>query len=191
MKIAIPAPLARQLLLLGALVLLVLVPVSLAGLWIYGRHQAAQEALDTLAPRYARLLGMRDQEDEIRQALVQVAEIKAKHVYPGELDATQTGNGMQQRLRTMLDAAGLSVVSSQVKPVTDDGAYERISVAMTAEGEWSAIQLALVALKDLSPTVWLDDLEISLQGSLLSNDPKAVPKLSAQVTFSILRSKIS
>ena len=62
---------------------------------------------------------------------------------------------------------------------------------MTAEGEWSAIQLALVALKDLSPTVWLDDLEISLQGSLLSNDPKAVPKLSAQFTFSILRSKIS
>ncbi len=91
----------------------------------------------------------------------------------------------------MLDAAGLSVVSSQVKPVTDDGAYERISVAMTAEGEWSAIQLALVALKDLSPTVWLDDLEISLQDSLLSNDPKAVPKLSAQFTFSILRSKIS
>ncbi len=57
MKIAIPAPLARQLLLLGALVLLVLVPVSLAGLWIYGRHQAAQEALDTLAPRYRAAAG--------------------------------------------------------------------------------------------------------------------------------------
>ncbi|WP_278534826.1 type II secretion system protein GspM [Delftia acidovorans] len=191
MKIAMSVTLVRQLALLGAIVLLVAVPVGVGGWWVHGRHQAAQEALDTINPRYARLLGMRDQEDEIRQALAQVAEIKAKHIYPGELDATQTGNGLQQKLRSMLDGAGLSVVSSQVKPVAEDGAYERISVAMTAEGEWPAIQLALVALKDISPTVWLDDLEISLQGSLMSNDPKAVPKLSAQFMFSILRSKIS
>jgi len=60
---------------------------------------------------------------------------------------------------------------------------------MTAEGGWPAIQLALLSLRDVSPTVWLDDLQLNLLGNLESNNPKVAPKLSAQFTFSILRSK--
>ncbi|MDR0224941.1 MAG: type II secretion system protein M [Burkholderiaceae bacterium] len=186
----------RQWLLLSVLALAVIVPLALLGSWVYGKHLWAQEQLATMEPRYARLVGMQAQSDDIQKALEDIATVKAQHVYPGEQDSTQTGNAIQQRLRALLDKAGLSVVSSQVRPASESedqgqvqGPYERISVSMTAEGNWPAIQLALLSFREVSPTVWLDDLQLNLLGSLEGNNPRAAPKLSAQFTFSILRSK--
>jgi general secretion pathway protein M len=184
----------RQWSLLGAIALLLIVPLLFLGGWIYAKHQWAQEQLDTLEPRYARLAGMQGQSEEIQEALKKIEAVKALHIYPAEQDSTQTGNAIQQRLRTVLDKAGLSVVSSQVRPASesgesDQGPYERISVSMTAEGEWSAIQMAILSLPEVSPTVWLDDLQLNLLGSLESNNLRVPPKISAQFVFSILRSK--
>ncbi|EZP58774.1 MULTISPECIES: type II secretion system protein GspM [Delftia] len=181
----------RQGAILALLAGLLLLPLVLVGLWVYAKHQWAEEQLATLEPRYARLLGMQQQEAEIQQALERVADVKANHIYPGENDTTQTGNAIQQRLRTAMDRAGLSIVSSQVRPNPEEGPYERIDVIMSTEGEWPAIQLALMSLRDISPTVWLDDVEFNLQAGLQNANPKAAPRLSAQFTFSILRSKTS
>ena len=184
----------RQWALLGGIAVLLVVPLLLLGSWIYSKHQWAQEQLGTLEPRYARLAGMQGQTEEIQEALKRIESIKALHIYPAEQDSTQTGNALQQRLRTVLDKAGLSVVSSQVRPTSesgesDQGPYERISVSMTAEGEWSAIQLAIMSLPEVTPTVWLDDLQLNLLGNLESNNLRVPPKISAQFVFSILRSK--
>ncbi|MGQ8876885.1 type II secretion system protein GspM [Delftia sp. NA_296.1] len=186
----------RQWLLLGGIGLILIVPLAALGSWVYSKHVWAQEQVETLEPRYARLAGIQEQAQEIQEALEQIETVKALHIYPAEQDSTQTGNAVQQRLRALLDKAGLSVVSSQVRPSSESedqsqslGPYERIAVSMTAEGGWPAIQLALLSLRDVSPTVWLDDLQLNLLGNLESNNPKVPPKLSAQFTFSILRSK--
>lgn len=182
----------RQMMLLAAPVLLLMIMLVLLAFWVHAHHRNGEEQLSALEPRYARLLGMQMQEQEIQQALERIAEVKALHVYPGEGgDAMQTGNGVQQRLRTALDRAGLSVVSSQVRLNPEEGTYERIDIIMTSEGEWSAVQLALLSLRDLSPTVWLQDLEVGLLGNLQTSDVKTAPRVSVQLTFSILRSKTS
>lgn len=186
----------RQWLLLGGVAALLVVPPVMFGSWVYAKHTWAQEQLDTMEPRYARLVGLQEQVEEIQQGLEQIAEAKAAYIYPAEQDSTQTGNALQQRLRALLDKSGLAVVSSQVRPASESeeqgqslGPYERISVAMTAEGNWPAIQLAMLSLSDVSPTVWLDELQLNLVGTLVNNNPKVLPKISAQFTFSILRSK--
>ncbi|WP_343739771.1 type II secretion system protein GspM [Delftia tsuruhatensis] len=181
----------RQWAILAVLVGMLLLPLVLVGLWVHAKHQWGQEQLATLEPRYARLLGMQQQEEEIQQALKRVAQAKANHIYPGENDTTQTGNAIQQRLRTAMDRAGLSIVSSQVRPNPEEGPYERIDVIMSTEGEWPAIQMALISLRDITPTIWLEDVEFNLQAGLLNVSPKVAPRLSAQFTFSILRSKTS
>jgi len=181
----------RQWAILAVLAGMLLLPLILVGLWVHAKHQWGQEQLATLEPRYARLLGMQQQEEEIKQALERVAQAKANHIYPGENDATQTGNAIQQRLRTAMDRAGLSIVSSQVRPNPEEGPYERIDVIMSTEGEWPAIQMALISLREITPTVWLEDVEFNLQAGLQNVSPKVVPRLSAQFTFSILRSKTS
>lgn len=179
----------RQLAILSLPALALLLPLVVGGLWVHAKHNWGQSQLDVVEPRHARLLGLQQQEEEIQQALESLAETKAKHVYPGESDATQTGNAVQQRLRTVLDRAGLAIVSSQVRPNPEDGNYERIDVVMSTEGDWPSIQMALLSLRDISPTVWLDDLEVNLPGSLQNANPRVAPRLSAQFTFSILRSK--
>lgn len=181
----------RQWAILAVLVGMLLLPLILVGLWVHAKHQWGQEQLATLEPRYARLLGMQQQEEEIQQALKRVAQAKANHIYPGENDTTQTGNAIQQRLRTAMDRAGLSIVSSQVRPNPEEGPYERIDVIMSTEGELPAIQMALISLRDITPTIWLEDVEFNLQAGLLNVSPKVAPRLSAQFTFSILRSKTS
>jgi general secretion pathway protein M len=181
----------RQWAILTVLAGMLLLPLVLVGLWVHAKHEWGQEQLATLEPRYARLLGMQQQEEEIQQALERVAQAKANHIYPGENDATQTGNAIQQRLRTAMDRAGLSIVSSQVRPNPEEGPYERIDVIMSTEGEWPAIQMALISLREITPTVWLEDVEFNLQAGLQNVSPKVVPRLSAQFTFSILRSKTS
>lgn len=181
----------RQWAILTVLAGMLLLPLVLVGLWVHAKHQWGQEQLATLEPRYARLLGMQQQEEEIQQALERVAQAKANHIYPGENDTTQTGNAIQQRLRTAMDRAGLSIVSSQVRPNPEEGPYERIDVIMSTEGEWPAIQMALISLREITPTVWLEDVEFNLQAGLQNVSPKVAPRLSAQFTFSILRSKTS
>jgi len=181
----------RQWAILAVLAGMLLLPLVLVGLWVHAKHQWGQEQLATLEPRYARLLGMQQQEEEIQQALERVAQAKANHIYPGENDTTQTGNAIQQRLRTAMDRAGLSIVSSQVRPNPEEGPYERIDVIMSTEGEWPAIQMALISLREITPTVWLEDVEFNLQAGLQNVSPKVAPRLSAQFTFSILRSKTS
>lgn len=181
----------RQWAILAVLAGMLLLPLVLVGLWVHAKHQWGQEQLATLEPRYARLLGMQQQEEEIQRALERVAQAKANHIYPGENDTTQTGNAIQQRLRTAMDRAGLSIVSSQVRPNPEEGPYERIDVIMSTEGEWPAIQMALISLREITPTVWLEDVEFNLQAGLQNVSPKVAPRLSAQFTFSILRSKTS
>ena len=189
MMVAKPRLPLRQMAILSIPALALLIPLIAGGLWVHAKHNWGQSELDLVEPRHARLLGLREQEKEIQQALESLADAKAKHVYPGESDATQTGNAVQQRLRTALDRAGLAIVSSQVRPNPEEGTYERIDVVMSTEGEWTAIQMALLSLRDISPTVWLDDLEVNLPGSLQNASPRVAPRLSAQFTFSILRSK--
>lgn len=181
----------RQAALLAVPVLLLLIPVGIAARWIYAKQQWGQEVLASVEPRYARLLGLQSQQEEIQQMLERFAAIKAQHVYPGENGSAQTGNAVQQNLRSALGQAGLTIVSSQVQAKPGDDPFERIDLVVTAEGDLNAVQLALVAVRALKPTLWLEDITISLAGQLENNSAKIAPKLNAQFTFSVLRGKVS
>jgi len=164
-----------QWLMLAAPLLLVLLAGSAAFGWIYAKHHRAQQQLDDMQPRYARLLGMQAQQDEIRQALQRIAAVKARHVYPGESDATQTGNALQQRLRDVFTQAGLSVLSSQVRIPAQDAkaekdkeeapAYGRVEILLSVDGSWEALQRALLAVHAIRPDVGLDEMRIMLLGN--------------------------
>jgi len=197
---------APHLALLAAPLLLALVLLGAAFGWVQAKHQRAQQQLNDLAPRYARLLGMQAQQGEIVQALQSIAAVKAEHVYPGEIDATQTGNALQQRLRDALTRAGVSVLSSQVRvlpnPDAEPAPYQRIDVLVSVDGSWEAVQMALLATAELRPSVWLDDVRITLMGNLQSNAARlgnrpgttraeAPARLQAQLVFHILRSNIA
>src|SRR5256885_9489629 len=80
----------RQILLLTLSAAVLVLPLVLVALWVYGKHQWADGQLASLEPRYARVLGMQQQQTEIQEALEQLQGIRAQHVYPGDRDRKST-----------------------------------------------------------------------------------------------------
>src|SRR5258708_4618440 len=77
----------RQILLLTLSAAVLVLPLVLVALWVYGKHQWADGQLASLEPRYARVLGMQQQQTEIQEALEQLQGIRAQHVYPRDIHA--------------------------------------------------------------------------------------------------------
>lgn len=179
--------------LLQALILAVAIaPLVGMGLWVYNKHQWARQQLETVEPRYARMLGMREQQDEIETTLQTLQVRRAQYTYSGTEASAQVGAAVQQKLRSLMGAAGLTVTSSQVqvKPAEEESHYEKIVIAMTAEGEMNNVHTALQGLVEVRPAVLVDELSISRTGNLYTAAAlQKAPMLNAQFVISILKSK--
>lgn len=177
-------------------VLILVLPLLLLlgmGILVYGKHQWAQEQLTAVEPRYARMLGMRQQQGEIEQALQRLQALRGQYIYPGTEASAQAGAAAQQKMRSIMDAAGLSVTSSQVqvRPAEEDKSpYERIIISVTAEGEMANVHTALQGLYDIRPAVRVDELTLSRSGNLSSGaDIQVAPMMNMQLVVSIFKSR--
>lgn len=170
----------------GALTLaILLVPLAAASFYVQQKHHWAQQQLDQLEPRYARLIGLEASQDELQQAQAQVQELLARHAYPVDQDVSQAGNDAQQRIRQTFTQAGMTVTSSQVLAPAQEKQFERIPLAVRAEGDLVALQSALMVLGSQVPTVLIDELSIQLVGSGRTGDSSQ--RLVLQMRLAVLR----
>lgn len=173
---------------LFATLLVVLVPVAFLVFLAVQKHQAAEQYLVDMEPRYARMLGLQKQRAELDAALAQAKAQRTEYVYPSAEDAAQTGNAAQQRARDIFSSAGLQIISSQVLPAKVEKDVERIPLSVRADGDLLALQTALVGLSGESPVILLDDLNIQSQNfGNGSGDDKKPTRLSIQFSLSVLR----
>ncbi|MDH4416558.1 general secretion pathway protein GspM [Acidovorax sp. HMWF029] len=178
---------AREIAALAVVFTLLLAPVVAGGIYVFQKHQWAQARLAELEPRYARLLGLDEQRSDISAALAQAKDARARYVYPATQETTVAGNAAQQRVREILSAAGLQISSSQVLPPKAVKGYERIPIAVRAEGEWLAVQSALAVFSTQLPLIVIDEFEVQVLGGLGNTPPKFQPKLAVSFVFSVLR----
>ena len=135
MSVPISPPKKNEWAILVATALLVLLPLVVLGVYVAKKHMWAESMLSQMEPRFARLKGLDLQRDDIDKALARAVRTRSEYIYPAAQDAVQTGNAVQQKVRELLTTAGLTVVSSQVLPPKEDGGFDRISLAVRAEGE--------------------------------------------------------
>jgi general secretion pathway protein M len=180
---------SAEMLAMGVVALVLLLPLGGIGLYTFQKHQWAQARLQELEPRYARMVGLDAQRTEVAEVLAQARGLRGKYAYPADQDATQAGNAAQQKLRDLLSGAGLQISSSQVLPLKAGKGYDRIPITVRAEGEWLAVQSALAVLSTQTPVVVLDDFDIQLVGGLGNTNPKFQPKLAVNFSFSALKEK--
>lgn len=169
-----------------ATALLALLPLFVGGSYVWSKHQWAQAELERITPRYARLAGLQQQSAKLDERLAATQQQLARYVYSAEIDATQAGNDAQQRVRSVLSAAGLSVVSSQVLPSKTEQGFERISLTVRAEGELLHLQSALAVLPGLTPVVLIDALNVQVIGVQRADRPQ---RLAVQLNLSVLHVK--
>lgn len=180
---------ARRALLVALTLAVALLPLAAGAWYVLRKHAWAQDQLAQLAPRYARLTGMESQQDELRATSQRAARLYGQYVYPVAQDEAQTGNQAQQKVRDIFSAAGLQVISSQVLPPKEDHGFDRIVLSLRTEGELLAVQSALAVLGSQQPAIFLEDLNIQVQGALVNLNPKVAPRLLAQFTLSVLRER--
>lgn len=180
MKLNVRRETATVLILLALLAL----PLMLVGIYVYQKHHWAENRLDELEPRYARLLGLEANSDGLAKAQAQGQSLIAQYVYPQEQDTNQTGNTVQQRIRGILVAAGLDIASSQVLPAKEEKGFERIPLSVRAEGEMVALQAALTGLAAEKPAILIDTLVVQGYGA---PNKSGVQRLSVQLNLSVLR----
>ncbi|MDD2545116.1 MAG: type II secretion system protein GspM [Burkholderiaceae bacterium] len=181
MRLTFPKETAAVLLLACAVAL----PLAIGGVYVYQKHQWAEARMAELAPRHARLLGIEAQRDNLAQAQAAAQERLALYIYPADQDANTTGNEVQQRVRSLLTAAGLQIASSQVLPLKEEKSFERIPLSVRAEGEMLAVQGALAGLAEQKPAILVDAMVVQGYGAPVNG----VQRLSVQLSLSVLRSR--
>lgn len=158
--------------------------LAAAGLYVFQKHQWAQERLQELTPRYARLRGLVASRAEIEAAQTSAQALLARYVYPAAQDASQTGNMAQQRVRDLFTAAGVQIVSSQVLPAKADQGFDAVPLAVRGEGDLIAVQAALAALAGQTPAILLQGFTLQTVGSVRADAPQ---RLAAQFELFVLQ----
>lgn len=165
---------------LGVLLLLAVV----AARAVVERHLWARDILAQLEPRHARYLGLRDTGGQLEEALKQTRTALSRLGHPSERDAAQVGNELQQVARRGLQAAGMTVSSSQVLDPRSESGFDRIVVSLQAEGPLSGAQLALAALQGETPRIVFESVVLLATGRV-ANDGS--PIVNCRLTLSVLR----
>lgn len=171
--------------LVAGLVLLGAIFAGLAAL-VWQKHTWAQERLASVEPRYARLVGLEANRDQLEVALSSSQASIARHVYGAGQDASRAGNDAQQRARDVFSKAGLDVVSTQVMPAKQEDRFDRIPLVVRLEGEVVALQSAMAVLPTLSPSLFVEGMSIQPTGLV---KPEVPQRLSVQFNLFVLRQR--
>jgi general secretion pathway protein M len=157
------------------------------GAWrAWGEHESARTQLETLEPRYARLVGLADERARLDAALTQAEKALGRHAYPSSRDVSQAGNDAQQRAREIFTKAGLDVISIQLLPAKAADRFDRIPVTLRLEGDLPALQAALAALPTMAPTLFVAGFNVQGAGS---PQPERALRVVAQLELFALRAR--
>lgn len=129
-------------------------------LGLLGLRQDAQSQIDRIEPRIARLRGLMQVEEQLRETALAVDSRVSNLVYPADEDRTNVSAELQSKVREIMGSAGLSVTNSQVLPVREQGGFDYIGVRLTVSGDLPALDEALAALATHMPLVMVESLEV-------------------------------
>ena len=127
---------------------------------LLGVHSETQAEIDRIEPRIARLQGLINYENQLREAAVVVDSQVLELVYPATEDQATVSAELQTQVRDIFSAAGLSVTNSQVLPVREQGNFDYIGVKLTVKGSLQALDEALAGLAAYLPLVLVESLDV-------------------------------
>lgn len=163
-----------------ALVLLPAIPLADSML---SEHRGARVALDDVAARYARLLGLREAAPVIDTALDEAVAALAAHAYPVAYGADRAGTDLQQRIRRIAEEIGIGVVGSQTLAAIDAEGFRVVPVSATLDTDIGGLRDFLLALEDERPRILVDRLGI---GSVSQRTGRQTHDLRVQIGLEVM-----
>ncbi|MHB8920965.1 MAG: type II secretion system protein GspM [Halothiobacillus sp.] len=156
-------------------------------LWVIvqAQHRAEQNLVE-LAPKYARLIGLRTSGAPIEQALAEQQKQLDQLVYDPAAGLDRVGADLQQKIRAAMTSSGINVQGSQVfTPKPDEKASMGfITVSLNIAGTLDTLRAALVATSEIRPRIYVTDLQIL--PALRGNADEGGQQLTAVIRLSAL-----
>ena len=137
---------------------LLLIIYGIGSLWV--QRFDHQRQIDRLEPRLARMLGVMEYEDQLRQAYDTVDTQVLDMAYPLELKRAAVSADLQKNVLGLVRDAGLAVSNSQVLPARERDGFDYIGLKFTVSGELEALNGALLALSYYTPALLLESIDV-------------------------------
>jgi general secretion pathway protein M len=116
--------------------------------------------IERLTPRIARLAGVQQVEEILRESAGVVQQRMSRLVYPASAERASVAASMQTDVRQLMTDAGLTVSNSQVMPVREEERFDFIGVKLTVAGDMGSLDRALAELADFTPLIIIEGLDI-------------------------------
>ncbi|MDQ5910601.1 MAG: ral secretion pathway protein [Pseudomonadota bacterium] len=150
---------------LTALLLLALV-IGL-GYWLidrvligqYRHYQAHAERLQDRLQNLQRLATARPELEKAIQTIRDDQRTAAYFLPPAP--PTLAAADLQQRVKTLVEGAGGSLLSVQALPAVEEGEVVRVAVGVTLQGDLAVLQKTLHGLESQVPLLFVDNLEVT------------------------------
>jgi general secretion pathway protein M len=149
--------------LLALLILAGLVGLAYVGLVepVLDDYRATQQSIDEMTSAIARYRKVGDELATRRAALATLTQRQASSA--GFLQGTNdslVAAQIQNRLKTIVEAARGELKSTQVLPVQEEGRYRRVTIRGQMQLQLPAAQRVFYAIEAASPLLFLDNLNI-------------------------------
>ena len=154
---------------------------------LLGMRQGYQADIDRLEPRIARLQGLIEYEDQLRDSAARVDKQVVNLAYPATTDRATVSATLQTNIRQLLVEAGLSVSNSQVLPVREKDAFDYIGLKLTVTGDVASLDAALAAITGYLPMLLVESLEVWPARANRRKDAIEVQEISASLQLLSLR----
>lgn len=144
----------------GVVLAALLIVLGLFGYELAFRYQWATDTLDDIAPRYARLAGLKLAGDEVRATAGKVEAALSLIAYPEAMDHGKVGSDLQQHIRKLAEANGMTVLNSQVLVAKAQKGFSELPLSLVLEGEVAGIRGLLAGLRMQKPSIQVDELTL-------------------------------
>lgn len=118
-----------------------------------------QDQIDTIEPRIARMQGLVEKEEALREALSGVNNVMNDHIYLETTDAAAVSASLQAEARRILGQSGMEVTNSQVLPVRKRDTFDYVSVKVVARGGLDQLDQSLADLARFRPVIFIESLD--------------------------------
>lgn len=155
---------------------------------LLGVRSGIQVEIDRLAPRVARMQGLRDAQADMEAALANGGRENAGMVYPSSQDEAAVSAALQAEVRRLLGDAGMSISNSQVLPSEELASFDRIGINVTATGDIASLDAALESLAIYRPMLLVESLDVYPNRSRSRADEPTAQTVTARFQIMSLRS---
>ncbi|MEW6694983.1 Type II secretion system (T2SS), protein M subtype b [Tepidimonas thermarum] len=158
----------------AVLLLAIAAAVAGAATWLLQRYQTG---LQILEPRIERLAGLVEAGGDIQAQLEQATQQVGPWLHPS---SPNVSTEVQQRLRALIDGAGLTSVALQAAEPDASGTLKRVRISATVTGPWPNAVRFLQNLQQQRPVLWVQSMGVMREGRDAPTEPQTV-RLTLQI----------